>query len=240
MKKLLAAFALLVFCFAAALAQKRNAQNEYEFTATLKDKNSAVFAGVGVVISSGAGKEIAVTTDINGKFAAWLAPGKYEITVRKTLSETFRAFVVIQEKGLNPNNVEFVIEPNPVCCGAVSEKLYPKITKFVKPPYPAAARAVRATGEVLVDVVIDQAGKVVAAEAVGGHPLLRYVSVTAAKQSLFEPSEKTEERRAQLTFVFLSDSPGSEKVDPNRYATPYRVEIVNRYEILNTQTARAF
>jgi outer membrane biosynthesis protein TonB len=34
--------------------------------------------------------------------------------------------------------------------------MYPKLLSFPKPPYPAAARAVRATGEVVVLVKIDK------------------------------------------------------------------------------------
>jgi TonB family protein len=239
MKKFPFAFALLAFCFAAAFAQERTDSGKHFFSGSFKDKNSAVFAGISVIITN-EGKDTVVTTDINGKFLVLLASGNYEVTVRKSLSETFKAFIVIQDKGLNPENVEFIIEPNPFCCGMVSEKLYPKIIKFPKPPYPAAARAVRATGEVLVDVKINKAGKVVSAEAVSGHPLLRAVSVTAAKQALFEPFEETEERYAQLTFVFLSsDLPWNEKINSNRYATPYRTEVVSDVVILNTETAKA-
>src|SRR5690606_22356928 len=122
---------------------------------------------------------------------------------RESLSETFKAFIIIQENGLNPNNVEFIVEPNPVCCGTPSEKPYPKITKLPKPPYPAVARVVRATGEVVVEVKIDKEGKVISANAVSGHPLLRAVSVQAARGSLFEQSESDEQREVKLTYVFL-------------------------------------
>ena len=48
-----------------------------------------------------------------------------------------------------------------------------KATNLVKPPYPAAARAVRAEGAVNVQVTIDEEGNVISASAVSGHPLLR-------------------------------------------------------------------
>lgn len=63
-----------------------------------------------------------------------------------------------------------------------------KATNLVKPAYPAAARAVNASGSVNVQVTIDENGDVISATAVSGHPLLRAASVTAARQSKFAPT----------------------------------------------------
>jgi TonB family protein len=57
-----------------------------------------------------------------------------------------------------------------------------------KPPYPPAARAVRATGSVSVQVVIDTQGNVVSATAVSGHPLLRAAAEAAARGAKFSPT----------------------------------------------------
>jgi protein TonB len=57
-----------------------------------------------------------------------------------------------------------------------------------KPPYPAAARAVRASGAVNVQVLIDENGNVVSATAVSGHPLLRQAAVQAARSAKFKPT----------------------------------------------------
>ena len=56
-----------------------------------------------------------------------------------------------------------------------------------KPPYPAAARAERASGAVSVQVLIDEEGNVVSASAVSGHPLLRAAAVAAARGAKFSP-----------------------------------------------------
>jgi TonB family protein len=56
-----------------------------------------------------------------------------------------------------------------------------------KPEYPAAARAVRASGSVSVEVTVDVKGNVVAASAVSGHPLLRAAAVDAARNAKFAP-----------------------------------------------------
>ena len=63
-----------------------------------------------------------------------------------------------------------------------------KATNLVKPPYPAAARAVRASGAVNVQVTIDENGNVISASAVSGHPLLRAAATSAARSSKFSPT----------------------------------------------------
>jgi protein TonB len=63
-----------------------------------------------------------------------------------------------------------------------------KAVNLPKPAYPAAARAVRASGSVAVQVLIDESGQVIAANAVSGHPLLRAASVEAAKAARFGPT----------------------------------------------------
>lgn len=63
-----------------------------------------------------------------------------------------------------------------------------KATSLPKPPYPAAAIAVNAQGQVSVQVMIDEFGKVVSAKAVDGHPLLRRESERAAMNARFSPT----------------------------------------------------
>ena len=63
-----------------------------------------------------------------------------------------------------------------------------KATNLVQPPYPPAAKAVRASGAVNVQVTIDEKGNVITANAVSGHPLLRASAVAAARGSKFSPT----------------------------------------------------
>ncbi|MEP6903630.1 MAG: TonB family protein, partial [Actinomycetota bacterium] len=65
---------------------------------------------------------------------------------------------------------------NPVNNGAVL---------LVKPEYPRAARAVRVSGAVNVQVTINELGYVISAKAISGHPLLQSAAVEAAKKSKF-------------------------------------------------------
>lgn len=64
-----------------------------------------------------------------------------------------------------------------------------KAISLPKPPYPAAAKAVRASGSVSVQVLIDENGSVVSASAVSGHPLLRAAAAAAARQARFSPTK---------------------------------------------------
>ncbi len=58
----------------------------------------------------------------------------------------------------------------------------------VEPAYPPAARAVRASGAVSVQIVIDEQGSVIQANAVSGHPLLRPAAVAAIRRWRFQPT----------------------------------------------------
>jgi len=58
-----------------------------------------------------------------------------------------------------------------------------------QPPYPAIAKAARASGAVQVQVTISEEGKVIDAQVISGHPLLRDAALQAAKQWLFKPTE---------------------------------------------------
>lgn len=57
-----------------------------------------------------------------------------------------------------------------------------------KPAYSAAAKAVGAQGQVTVQVMIDEDGRVVSANAVAGHPLLRAEAEKAARDAKFSPT----------------------------------------------------
>lgn len=63
-----------------------------------------------------------------------------------------------------------------------------KALTLPNPDYPPAARAVNAQGTVNVQVAIDEAGNVISATAVSGHPLLRLASETAAREAKFAPT----------------------------------------------------
>ena len=63
-----------------------------------------------------------------------------------------------------------------------------KARSLVTPQYPSAARAVRASGQVSVQVTIDESGNVISASATSGHTLLRSAAESAARSSKFNPT----------------------------------------------------
>ena len=62
-----------------------------------------------------------------------------------------------------------------------------KALQMPQPVFPPAARAVRASGAVNVEVTVDETGSVVSASAVSGHPLLRAAAADAARAAKFAP-----------------------------------------------------
>ncbi len=78
-------------------------------------------------------------------------------------------------------------------------------TNRVSPEYPKAAKEQNVEGDVTVQILIDEEGKVVNAKATSGHELLQDVSVTAAKGWTFKPFEldgKAVRVSAELSFRF--------------------------------------
>ena len=64
-----------------------------------------------------------------------------------------------------------------------------KAISLPKPVYPPVARAAKASGIVIVQVVVDENGNVVSARAVSGHPLLQASCVAAARAAKFTPTK---------------------------------------------------
>jgi TonB family protein len=64
-----------------------------------------------------------------------------------------------------------------------------KAISMPMPPYPALARTANASGTVVVQVLVDENGKVLEAHAVSGHPLLRESAEAAARNARFSPTQ---------------------------------------------------
>lgn len=214
--------AILLLSSFTVFAQTSRTEKSYEFAGTLNTRDSEIIAGANLYFKQDERTSVAVT-NINGEFKVSLYPGDYKITVNQELSKTFIAFIKIRENGLNPNNVDFTIQTD-------TDKLYPKPTKLPAAAYPAAAKAVGATGEVVVLAKIDKEGKVISAVSENGHPLLRAASEKAAKNSEFESAEITEIREVKLTYVFLN--PFQENRNLRRFKNLYRIEIQSSSELI--------
>lgn len=139
-------------------------------------------------------------------------PNKYTVLGDKNLNadnaapSTYRGPVNTENKGLSGGNgqgegttSEAAPPPPPPPAPKPTPKPEPKTisggvvngkaVNLVTPTYPAAAKAVRASGAVNVQVTIDENGNVISATAVSGHPLLRAAAVSAARSSKFSPTK---------------------------------------------------
>ncbi|MGH9769810.1 MAG: TonB family protein [Blastocatellia bacterium] len=111
--------------------------------------------------------------------------------------------------------------------------------KKVEPEFPPIAKAVRASGEVKVEVTIDKTGKVVSARVVSGHPLLRGSAQAAARQWKFKPtmvSGKPAKVGGLLTFNFVLDDGkkteaevGRENLDPSQARLDRGTDLLKSY-----------
>ena len=89
------------------------------------------------------------------------------------------------EQPTSTNDVAPPVPRAPISGGVLNGKA----THLVQPPYPAIARSAHASGQVVVQVLIDENGNVVAAHATSGHPLLQPAAVAAARGSKFSPTK---------------------------------------------------
>lgn len=64
-----------------------------------------------------------------------------------------------------------------------------RATRLAVPQYPADAKASRVFGSVSVQVVVNESGNVISANAVSGHPSLRRAAEDAARESFFSPTK---------------------------------------------------
>lgn len=95
-------------------------------------------------------------------------------------------------KGSEVSNVEAGNEPalpqssSTTISGGV---LNGKAIELPKPVYSPIARQAHVSGTVVVQVIIDEKGNVISANAVSGHPLLKAASVEAALGARFSPTK---------------------------------------------------
>ena len=76
-----------------------------------------------------------------------------------------------------------------------------------KPAYPPLARQVHASGQVSVQVLVDEGGNVLSAKAIAGHPMLRPPAEAAARQSRFNPvkvGDKSVKATGLLLYNFIN------------------------------------
>jgi periplasmic protein TonB len=98
-------------------------------------------------------------------------------------------------------------EPTPKKIQNISSGVLPGLAiKKLRPTYPSIARAARASGEVLIQVLISEDGRVEDAQVISGHQLLREAALQSARQWVFRPTTLSGvpvKVQGVLTFNFI-------------------------------------
>jgi TonB family protein len=142
----------------------------------------------GRVISALAIKEESPTDKYVADDMSPLRDAAAQAALKAQFSPTLLSGVPVRVKGVIVYN--FVADDQPsqtekVINGGV---LNGKALELPDPTFPAAAKAVNASGMVSIKVTVDENGNVIAAAAVSGHPLLRAAAVDAARRARFAPT----------------------------------------------------
>lgn len=100
----------------------------------------------------------------------------------------------------------------------------PVVVSAPRPAYPAQAAAKKVSGAVLVDVKISAEGKVIEANPITGHAILREASKKAALMWRFNALEGSVTRSVRLTFIYHETSYTEPKEKPD-FTSPYQTEV---------------
>jgi TonB family protein len=84
------------------------------------------------------------------------------------------------------------------------------VIKRRMPAYPLMARSMNAYGKVEVRIVISEAGQVIEATAISGHPALRSAAVDAAREWVYKPSTLNDIPTKVETVLTFTFAPGSQ------------------------------
>ncbi len=116
----------------------------------------------------------------------------YPVEVCFQLEQTLPELKEVEQSGVNDEAVgcgchrHYPVDPRPLRVGVMNTKAISK----PRPPYPVLKLAAPPpSGEVAVQIVVDEQGKVIWACAISGHALLRPAAEQAASQARFIPAQ---------------------------------------------------
>lgn len=133
---------------------------------------------------------VALLTFAVGTAAAWLLDFKSAPASAVSVTRTTVAVLVTDQTLLGgdeappPRSCANKRSPIVVAGGIINEKAVSKPA----PVYPPAAKAARVSGTVVVQVEVDEGGRVSKAEAVSGPEMLREAAEDAAREARFSPT----------------------------------------------------
>src|SRR5262245_3964343 len=143
--------------------------------------------------ATGVTRVFLIDRDAYSVSAMAILPGVSE----KTIFTILDSFKLIEKSPKDefdaPPPPPMAIPPKPGTSGRkvkVTEGVLPNLaSKKVEPEYPSIAKAAGVRGKVSVNVTVSETGKVIEAEIIKGHPLLRDAALQAARQWEFKPAE---------------------------------------------------
>jgi TonB family protein len=143
---------------------------------TQKERPSSRYFEIGKIDSDPVGGATSGrSTGTSGAGGTGLSTGSNE-TVAKVIEEEAGPPPAIKKPAPKPKR--------PQSLGVINGKA----VSLPVPIYSAAARAVNAQGRVSVKVHVNEQGRVVSADVISGHPLLRSAAEKAARQARFSPT----------------------------------------------------
>ena len=111
------------------------------------------------------------------------SPGSVEVGPARSIANVQAPVVQVDSEPPPPP------APRPILKPVSGGVLNGTAISLPSPPYPEAARRLRVAGLVIVEVVVDETGKVISAQATSGPAVLRDVAVQAALRARFSPTK---------------------------------------------------
>jgi TonB family protein len=123
---------------------------------------------------------------LNRRFVSLTFVRKVDDSTARSAWQTVRSSLTVKPPVVGAMTAQPVNNAGAPISGGVMNG---KAISLPRPDYPPIARSAHASGMVVVQVIIDEMGDVVASHAISGHPLLQAASVAAARQAKFSPTK---------------------------------------------------
>jgi TonB family protein len=161
------------------------------------------------------GKPVAIGKLVSYRTILYYPPGatlargetpKREVAGSETAKSNLPKSETAKTETVQPATEQKIEQPPVSATPAMAgETVGPKAVKKAEPVYPAFARNANVSGTVVVEVVIDEKGKVTRADAVSGPLQLRQAAADAAKRWEYQPATtngKPVQSTTRITFNF--------------------------------------
>lgn len=205
-KQILSLISILLIGFSIGSAQTPTETSKTIIGGVLNGKASILvtpaYPAAAIAVKAGGAVQVQVVIDENGDIVSaeaisghpLLRQSAEKAALVSKFNPTFLSGQAVRIKGViiynfNPSSpVDSIQAPTGNAKTISGGVVNGKAKSLARPAYPAAAKAVNASGAVNVQVTIDENGDVISANALSGHPLLRQAAEQAAQVSKFSPT----------------------------------------------------